>query len=132
VLDLATGKPLKFEVVTGAQAKIDSPAENFSAAAKYIKVFLAHPIAERGEYRLAIIKTYKDDKSYYTEGDQVVFKRPLGIPRDSVVLPAGYEIVSCSVATQVLSTDGRLKLAFVNPGSGGQLEVTIRARKLKS
>jgi hypothetical protein len=48
------------------------------------------------------------------------------------VLPAGYEIVSCSVATQVLrEPDGRLKLAFVNPGSGGQLEVTIRARKLK-
>jgi hypothetical protein len=133
VLDLATGKPLKFEVVTGAQAKIDSPAENFPATAKYIKVFLAHPIAERGEYRLAIIKTYKDDKSYYTEGDQIVFKRPLGIPRDSIVLPAGYEIVSCSVATQVLrEADGRLKLAFVNPGSGGQLEVTIRARKLKS
>jgi hypothetical protein len=133
VVDLATGKPLKFEVVTGAQAKIDSPAENFGPAAKYIKVFLAHPIAERGEYRLAIIKTYKDDKSYYTEGDQIVFKRPLGIPRDSIVLPVGYEIVSCSVATQVLrGSDGRLKLAFVNAGSGGQLEVTIRARKLKS
>ena len=133
VIDLATDKPLKFEVVTGAQAKIDSPAENFGAAAKYIKVFLAHPIPEHGEYRLAIIKTYKDDKSYYTEGDQVIFKRPLGIPRDSIVLPAGYEIVSCSVATQVLrETDGRLKLAFVNPGSGGQLEVTIRAKKLKS
>jgi hypothetical protein len=133
VIDLATGKPLKFEVVTGAQARIDSPAENFGATAKYIKVFLAHPIAERGEYRLAIIKTYKDDKSYYTEGEQIVFKRPLGIPRDSIVLPAGFEIVSCSVATQVLKeTDGRLKLAFVNPGSGGQLEVTIRAKKLKS
>src|SRR5215510_64324 len=133
VIDLATAKPLKFEVVTGAQAKIDSPAENFSPTAKYIKVVLAHPIAEHSEYRLAIIKTYKDDKSYYTEGDQIVFKRPLGIPRDSVVLPTGYEIVSCSVATQVLTEpDGRLKLAFVNPGSGGQLEVTIRARKLKS
>ena len=133
VIDLATGRPLKFEVVTGAQAKVDSPAENFGPAARYIKVFLAHPIAERGEYRLAIIKTYKDDKSYYTEGDQIVFKRPLGIPRDSIVLPVGYEIVSCSVATQVLrEADGRLKLAFVNPGSGGQLEVTIRAKKLKS
>jgi len=132
VIDLATGKPLKFEVVTGAQAKTDSPSENFGATAKYIKVFLAHPIAERGEYRLAIIKTYKDDKSYYSEGDQIVFKRPLGIPRDSIVLPARYEIVSCSVATQVLrETDGRLKLAFVNSGSGGQLEVTIRAKKLK-
>src|SRR2546425_11795477 len=97
VVDLATGKPLKFEVVTGAQAKTDSPSETFSATGHYIKVHLAHPVPERGEYRLAIIKTYKDDKSYYLEADQIVFKRPLGIPRDSVVLPAGYDIVSCSV-----------------------------------
>ncbi len=131
VIDLATGKPLKFEVVSGTQAKTDSPAENFTPTAHYIKVHLAHPVSERGEYRLAIIKTYKDDKSYYTEGDQIVFKRPLGIPRDSIVLPAGYEIVSCSVATQVLmEADGRLKLAFVNPGSGGELQVMIKAKKL--
>lgn len=98
---------------------------------KYIQVHLAHPVPARGEYRLAIIKTYKDDKSYYNEGDAIVFKRPLGIPRDSVVLPAGYEIVSSSVATQVLSEkDSRLKLSFVNPGNGGQLEVNIKARRL--
>ncbi len=131
VIDLATGKPLKFEIVTGAQAKTNSPSEDFSATGHYIKVHLAHPIPERSEYRLAIIKTYKDDKSYYSEGDQIVFKRPLSIPRNSVVLPAGYEIVSCSVATQVLlEADGRLKLSFVNPGSGGSLEVIIKARKL--
>jgi len=131
VIDLASGKPLKFEVVTGAPAKTDSPNENFSATARYIKVFLAHPVPGNGEYRLAIIKTYKDGKSYYVEGDHIVFKRPLGIPRDSVVLPAVYEIVSCSVATQVLTEpDGRLKLSFVNAGSGGQLEVTINAKKL--
>jgi hypothetical protein len=133
VVDLATGKSLKFEVVTGAQAKTDSPEENFSSTGHYIKVHLAHPVPQRGEYRLAIIKTYKDEKSYYSEGDLIVLKRPLGIPRNSVVLPLGYEIVSCSVATQVLKeTDGRLKLAFVNAGSGGQLEVTIKARKLPS
>src|SRR5215510_9135013 len=133
VIDLATGKPLKFEIVIGAQAKTDSPTENFSASGHYIKVLLAHAVPANGEYRLAITKTYKDDKSYYAEGDQIVFKRPLGIPRNSVVLPAGYEIVSCSVATQVVKeTDGRLKLAFVNSGSGGELQVTIRARKLKS
>jgi len=131
VIDLATGKPLKFEIVTGAQAKTDSPSENFSVTGHYIKVFLAHAVPANGEYRLAITKTYKDDKSYYAEGDQIVFKRPLGIPRNSVVLPAGYEIVSCSVSTQVITEpDGRLKLAFVNPGSGGQLEVTIKAKKL--
>src|SRR5207248_3962278 len=132
VIDLATARALKFEVVSGAQAKVDSPNENFPATAHYIKVYLAHAIPAGGEYRLAIIKTYKDDKSYYSEGDRIVFKRPLGIPRDSIVLPAGYEIVSCSVATQVLKEpDGRLKLAFVNPGSGGQLEVTLRAKKLR-
>src|SRR5947207_5639867 len=41
VIDLATGKPLKFEVVSGTQAKADSPAENFSQTAKYIKIHLA-------------------------------------------------------------------------------------------
>lgn len=137
VIDLATGKPLKFEVVTGAQAaaasddKSNPQVERFNPTSKYIQVHLAHPVPARGEYRLAIIKTYKDDKSYYAEGDAIVFKRPLGIPRDSVVLPTGYEIVSSSVATQVLTErDGRLKLAFVNPGSGGQLEVNIKARRL--
>jgi len=137
VIDLATSKPLKFEVVTGAQAaeasgdKSNPSPERFNPSSRYIQVRLAHPVPARGEYRLAIIKTYKDDKSYYSEGDAIVFKRPLGIPRNSVVLPAGYEIVSCSVATQVLTeSNGRLKLSFVNAGSGGQLEVTIRARKL--
>src|SRR5512145_2134500 len=133
IYDLGAGKQLKFEIVTGAQAKADSPDGNFDPATKYIKVHLAHPVPARGEYRLRIDKTYKDEKSYYAEGDLIVFKRSLGIPRNSVVLPAGYEIVSTSVAAQVISQpDGRLKLAFVNPGSGGQLEVTIQARRLAS
>lgn len=131
IIDVATGKLLRFEVVTGAQAKTDSPNENFSPTGHYIKVHLAHPVPATGEYRLIIYKTYKDDKSYYTEGDLLVFKRSLGIPRNSVVLPAGFEVVSSSVAVQVIAErDGRLKLAMVNPGSGGQLEVTIKARRL--
>jgi hypothetical protein len=131
VLDAATGKPLKFEEVTGARAKSDSPAGNFNPTARYIKVYFEHPVSARGEYRLIIIKTYRDDKSYFTEGDSIVFKRSLSIPRNSVVLPSGYEVLACSVATQIIGEpDGRLKLAFVNPGSGGPLEVTIKARKL--
>src|SRR5262249_54048524 len=55
VIDLATGKPLKFEVVTGAQAKVDSPTSNFPPDAHYIRVSLAHPVPAGGEYRLAII-----------------------------------------------------------------------------
>src|SRR5215475_15378052 len=89
VIDLATGKPLKFEIVTGAKAtessgdKSNPPnpqAERFNPTGHYIQVHLAHPVPATGEYRLAIIKTYRDDKSYYTEGESIVFKRALGIP----------------------------------------------------
>src|SRR5213595_1970427 len=55
VIDLATARPLKFEVVSGAQAKADSPGESLSAAGRYIKVHLAHAVPDGGEYRLAII-----------------------------------------------------------------------------
>src|SRR5467141_4397819 len=54
VIDLATGKPLKFEVVTGAQAaeasgdKSNPQAERFNPVSKYIEVHLAHPVPARG------------------------------------------------------------------------------------
>ena len=41
-----------------------------------------------GEGRIRIIKTYKDPKSYFRDGDAIVFDRPLGIKRNAVVLPA--------------------------------------------
>jgi hypothetical protein len=131
VIDLATGKALKFEEVTGAEARSESPEVRLNANSKYIKVHLAHPVPANGEYRIAIYKTYKDAASYYEQDGQIVFKRSLSIPRNSVVLPQGYEVVYSSVAAQLLTeSDGRLKLAFVNAGSGGPLEVTIRARRI--
>jgi hypothetical protein len=125
VVDMATGRALKFEVVKGAAA-----GPEFNPTADYLKVHLAREVPARGEYRIRIDKTYKDEKSYFAEaGGAIVFKRSLGIPRNSVVLPAGYELVSCSVAAQVLAEpDGRLRVAFQNAGSGGPLEVTLRAK----
>ncbi len=84
VIDLASGKPLKFEVVTGAQAKVDSPIENLSATGRYIKVFLAHPVPANGEYRLAIIKTYKDDMVNPRPDDVRVYLRARRRPAAAV------------------------------------------------
>src|SRR4051812_4659122 len=56
VYDAATGKPLKFDVVTGAQAAKDSPEQKFTADAHYIKIQLAHPVTGESEYRLRIEK----------------------------------------------------------------------------
>jgi len=131
VLDGATGKPLRFEVVTGAQGNAELKPARLDPEGQYIKVHLPRPVPEGGETRLVIIKTYKDAATYYTEGDLIVWKRSLGNSRNSVVLPPGYEIVSSAAAAQVMTLpDGRLKLAFMNGGSGGALEVLIKARRI--
>jgi hypothetical protein len=91
-------------------------------------VTLARPAPTEGQARLLILKTYKDAKSYYREGDTIVFSRPLGIPRNSVVLPAGYELVACNVPSQVLvEPDGRIAISFVN-GSGAAAPLVVKAK----
>src|ERR1700677_1858356 len=85
VLDAMTGQPLRFEVVSGAEAAKDPLMKGEDTSVDYIKVYLARPVPPEGQARMLILKTYKDAKSYYREGDAIVFNRPLGVPRDSVV-----------------------------------------------
>jgi hypothetical protein len=127
VVDLATGQPLKWEVVKGSQAKLEGHP-TADADTEYIKVHLARPVPADGEARLLIDKTYKDAKSYYREGDAIVFDRALGIRRNSIVLPAGYRLVSCNVPSQVIPTaDGRVTVSFMNT-SAAQAPLLIKAK----
>jgi hypothetical protein len=87
-------------------------------------------VPEAGEARIRIIKTYKDPKSYFRDGDAIVFDRPLGIRRNAVVLPAGYELISCNVPSQVISEpDGRIAVSFMN-ANPGQAALVLRAKPL--
>ena len=116
VFDRMTGKPLRFEVVSGKEARA-AGQENADLETSYIKVHLPRPVPEGGEVRLRIDKTYRDPKSYYVEGERIVFARSLGVRRNAVVLPAGYELVACNVPAQVLQQpDGRVMASFVNSG----------------
>ncbi|MCB0488750.1 MAG: hypothetical protein R2820_14740 [Cyclobacteriaceae bacterium] len=129
VWDLRTGQPLKWSVVGGAQAKKDGLQEA-SADDEYLKVQLAHAIANNSEYRLLIDKTYKDAKSYFTKDNAIVFERSLGIKRNSVVLPRGYELTSCNYPVQVsMESDGRIKASFINSAPVA-VPLRIEARKL--
>jgi hypothetical protein len=120
VYDMMTGAPLKFEQVTGAQARAHG-LDDAEADGEYIEVHLARPVPpDGGQARIRIVKTYKDAKSYFRQGDGIVFDRPLGIRRNAVVLPAGYQLTDCNVPSQVLSEpDGRIRISFMHqpPGS---------------
>jgi hypothetical protein len=114
VFDLMTGQPLPFTVVTGAAARAAGQADA-DLEANYIQVSLARPVPVRGETRLRIEKTYKDARSYYREGNLIVFNRGLSITRNAVVLPKAYELVACNVPAQVLTeADGRIGVSFLN------------------
>ncbi len=128
VLDVMTGQPLKFEVVSGEEAVKDSLMKGEDTSVDYIKVSLARPVALEGQARLLILKTYKDAKSYYRHEDTIVFDRSLSIPRNSVVLPAGYELVGCNVPSQVLAEpDGRIAISFLN-SSGDEAPLVVKAK----
>ena len=114
VFDLMTGQPLPWKVVTGAEARA-AGQKNADLEANYIQVALARPVPAGGETRLRIVKTYRDAKSYYAEGELIVFNRGLGIKRNAVVLPAGYELVACNVPSQIRTEgDGRIAVSFLN------------------
>jgi hypothetical protein len=129
VYDRASGKPLRFEVVDGAAARAAGETKA-DLDTRYIKIELPRPVPKGGELRLRIDKTYKDPKSYFSEGERVVFSRSLGVRRNAVVLPAGYELVACNVPAQVLQEpDGRIKVSFMNPGPDAA-SVVVKGRKL--
>ena len=132
VSDRATGAPLKFGVVGGDVARAGG-VKSAKDENQYIGVQLARPVpADGGEGRVLIDKTYEDAKSYYEEAGLIVFARPLGIKRNAVVLPAGYELVSCNYPAQVLQeADGRIKIAFWN-NTPAEAPLVIKARPAPS
>lgn len=119
VLDAMTGAALKFEVVSGEAARKDPLMPDADLGTNYIKVTLARPVPEHGQGRIVIIKTYADPKSYFNDDKGIVFDRPLGIRRNKVVLPAGYEVAGLTVPAQIRTeADGRIAVSFLHAGSG--------------
>jgi hypothetical protein len=129
VFDAHLATPLHFEVVSGSDARRDPLMPDADEATEYIRVTLASPVAPHGQARLLIVKTYKDAKSYHLDGNVLVFERPLGVKRNKVVLPAGYEVVGLTVPSQLLTEkDGRIAVSFLNAGAG---EAPLKVRAVK-
>jgi hypothetical protein len=131
VSDRATGKSLVFDVVGSREARAGGvPGRDTTQT--YIRVKLSHPVpADGGEARVLILKTYEDSLSYFKRGDTIVFTRPLGIKRNAIVLPKGYELISSNFPAQVLQEpDGRVGISFWNE-TPSEAAVTMRAMPVR-
>lgn len=130
VTDLYSGGALDWELVDGRHARANGHPRA-ATDGRYIKVRLARPVPEGGQGRIRIDKTYVDPESYYREGDDVVFARSLGIRRNAVVLPRGYELVECNYPCQVdTEGDGRIKASFMSPGPAA-VPFRVRGRPVR-
>ncbi len=133
VTDLASGKALAWNLV-GAEAAEAAGLRRADHEGQFLQVTLARPVPEGGEGRIRIDKTYRDGASYYGAHGVLVFERNLGVRRNAVVLPIGYELTACNHPSQVATEeDGRIRVSFLNRGPAGvPFRLEARARSLRS
>jgi hypothetical protein len=131
---LDTGEKLRVETLRGdaiTRAGIDIKSEVPGGVAPDTEVVVVRfpPVAKGSSVRLRISETYTDAARYGLEGEDLVFDRSLGRPRNAVVLPAGWYLTACSIPAAVSETaDGRIRLDFVNPRPD-EIDVLVRARR---
>jgi len=127
---LDTGETLQVETRKGADLiKAGLEAGEEVKAEDDVVVIHFGAIKAGGSARLRIAETYTDTKSYRLEGEELVFDRTFGRPRNSVVLPAGWYLTASSIPAMVSETaEGRIRLDFINPRND-EIAVLIKAKR---
>ena len=116
---------LKGEAITAARLDIGEPVRPDSE----IVLIRFPPVARGASVRLRISETYTDPARYKMEGDELVWDRSFGRPRNAVVLPAGWMLTASAIpATVSVTEDGRIRLDFVNPRPD-EIAALIKARR---
>jgi len=130
-IDLDTGEKLKWEIISGKQA-LDRKlpiVDEVKPDSEVVVTHLAHVLAAGTTNRIRLMETYADSKSYYLEGDELIWDRSFGRLRNTVVLPAGWYLTAlASPATIKTLPDGRVSVYIVNPRND-DIRVYLRARK---
>jgi hypothetical protein len=130
-LDLDSGEKLKWEVINGKQAverKLPI-TDQIKDDSEIVVTHLARPLAAGTTNRIRLLETYADPKSYYLDGEELVWDRSFGRLRNTVVLPAGWYLTSLSSPASIETLkDGRVAIYVVNPRND-DVSVRFRARK---
>jgi hypothetical protein len=112
VIDLDTGKAF-------------STAKD--GAATFVKLDV--PIVDdKQSAHLKITGTFRDP-SYRAFGDEIVFDRVLYGLRNTIILPAGWEISALSQSGTIGTYEGRTFVALINLNGENNYRLTLRARK---
>jgi hypothetical protein len=129
-IDLDSGANLKWETLSGKQVKERKlPLTDVNDDAEVVVTYLARPVAKGSSTRLRLKETYTDPKSYYMDGEELVWDRTFGRLRNTVVLPAGWRLTALA-SPGVIQTlpDGRVSVYVVNPRND-DVRVFLRARR---
>ena len=131
---LDTGEALKGDILTGAQmnaAGIDPGGEQIAADQQAVVTRFA-PIKKGQSVRLRLSETYAAPQSYRLEGDEFVFERSFGRPRNSVVLPPGWYLSALSIPAVIRQTpNGLTRVDFVN-GRPDSIDVLMKGKRAVS
>src|SRR5258708_14741841 len=130
-IDLDSGAKLKWEVLTGKQVKERKlPLSNVEDDSEVVITYLAHALATGETNRIRLKETYTDAKSYYSEGEEIVWDRTFGRLRHSVVLPQGWDLTARAFPATIQTLSyGLVALDVVNPRHDGH-PFSRRAREL--
>ena len=72
------------------------------------------------------------DPAYTVEGGDLVFARTMKGLRNTVLLPAGWDVSAVSQSATIGQHDGRAFVALINLNAENQYAVRIRARRASS
>jgi hypothetical protein len=123
IIDLDTAKALP--LVMGSSASGPSG----STVAPRVKLDV--PIVnDRQSAHLRITGTLNG--AYAVNGDELVFTRELRGLRNTVLLPAGWDVAAISQSATIGTWRGRTFVALINLNSENRYQVVIRARKTKA
>ena len=112
VIDLDTARPLATKREgTATIAVLEQPIVN-----------------ERQSAHLRLTGTIADG-SYKSSGGELVFQRTLHGLRNTVLLPAGWDVAAVNQSATIGTYQGRTYVALINLNSENRYSVTIRARQ---
>lgn len=130
-IDLDTGEKLKWEVISGKQAverKLPI-TDSIKDDSEIVVTHLTRALEAGTTNRIRLMETYADPKSYYLDGEELVWDRSFGRLRNTVVLPLGWYLTAlASPATIQTLPDGRVSVYVVNPRND-DVRVYFRARR---